>query len=76
MLDEREQIKQLKDYGFTLSEIALLFDKSVSWVNSRLNKKYEPAKLSKVESEPFKPLSKDAKKREKARMAILGIIKE
>jgi len=44
-MDEIEKIKEMRASGMTLAEIANKLNKSISYVYSRLDKKYMPKKL-------------------------------
>jgi DNA-directed RNA polymerase specialized sigma24 family protein len=46
---EKEEIRRLKyEHGLTLKQIADRFGKSIYWVNSRLDPKYEPKRKRKI----------------------------
>ena len=46
IIDEKEEIHRLRfEEDMTLQEIANKFGKSIYWVNSRLNKNYEPKRI-------------------------------
>ena len=49
LLDEQEEIARLRDEGRTLSEIAHRLGRSIYWVNSRLNPRYQPKRLRRTQ---------------------------
>jgi len=51
MIDEKAEVVRLRNEGLTLHEIGHHFGKSVGWVNSRINPKYEPEKLRRAEDD-------------------------
>jgi len=51
MIGEKAEVVRLRNDGLTLQEIAHHFDKSIDWVNSRINPSYEPKKLRRVEDD-------------------------
>lgn len=53
--EEKDLVFSLRQNGFTLQEIAQKLNKSIFWVKSRLDKKYEPQKERKTAKEDIDP---------------------
>jgi hypothetical protein len=51
MIDEQAEVVRLRNDGLTLNEIAHHFGKSIGWVNSRVNPRYKPKKLRRVDDD-------------------------
>jgi transcriptional regulator len=57
--EEKDLVLSLREQGLTLQEIAQKLQRSIFWVKSRLDKKYEPRRVRKTQEETVDLISQE-----------------